>query len=1254
MFKIAEIANEHRSIVRSLARYEYESIAPLIAGFLTFPSYHANTLRLDIICHLACYACNGTRQADRDVLVYCAGRQLAESGLISLEDPVEDTFIGNIASHHGNFRLFRGIEESGDFWVESILKTFEEPDVPPAIQILGEQIRTLLRLSEAVVRRRGFNRYLFGGNEFLRRRLEIPQWRELTRASEAVAFSLHELAELKISLEHLNPFIFEPANRARLRDQTTGYSDLQRFPLARFGEKIVLAAPHAVTISVRRYAIERLSQDGLLEVFIAFAHSRQVEEWSGVLRRRFQLDEVDVSLPPQPAAVPPLYQTVMTFDRGKYAHVVFLDGNFEGQLSDGGEFDELTEEQQQALNEHLGKCAEVLRRQPHFNGGMTLITRGGLGRGFALALDTIPSNWHIVFAALPDWFAMGNLKGMSALRIWRMHEQQSWAKEHGLSIHNLNGVLNMFACWQANGWRLFQKEIPLANPHKILVVDTDFLTGIRKELYTRHDPHSCVGPDGVTWHRVQRKHPNADLNELEPTYAVPEAMRSGELIGSIEGERRNWWIVCRPSNLTDETRNLVYQLWDCVLNWMGRAAPQIEAFFPHAPKGDICVELDIIEPSVWKSEDDPTGLEPSLPMVESKKEGRKVLIRIPSGFKREFHVPENRAEQILVRNIIEGVIALFDLVITQEGMAALLVAIFPNQNARFFHVVRTERLVQMIANSRTSNCEFIPEESIIQSLIGVGAELGDVSPGGKIEGEKECTRYLQRVVDKFWERIESTLRTFDRKDVVKSCFLAIADLDRDREHWNMTARSQLALRRNPKKPFKSVANRHGERDSAHLANRILIETAMYSCQESGGTILPRAERLDLMADVLNMVVAANHRDAIAAGFMPAMVEVSPNGELDVSDEFYDSVMSPYTHAMVSNAFQESADKYEEWFFGYKRPDDKESSNRLDSLEKPFLDEFGLTVYDYVTVSYQIRRLAIAQNSLLFEFAQSEFITFLVEKCQLTEGKAHAYLQRFSLPPRSAWDRDLPPGCGVNDVWPWKFRRQLSLLTRPLVLIAAGSERRWVIYAPLAEQNASYLLEALTSAGFPAEKFRSKAMKQFIGELAAREGRRFNQKVANKIAQLGFVMEQEVLMSVLGVPATEGDFGDVDVLGWRAESPIIYVIECKRLRTAISVRDVVDRLEEYRGERDDSLGKHLRRLNWLRSRPAAVAAFTGIPASAITFRGLLVTDDVVPMQFFRGSAIAPEDVIPFDALEAALRVDTQFEVHSRSSDRERPE
>jgi hypothetical protein len=136
-------------------------------------------------------------------------------------------------------------------------------------------------------------------------------------------------------------------------------------------------------------------------------------------------------------------------------------------------------------------------------------------------------------------------------------------------------------------------------------------------------------------------------------------------------------------------------------------------------------------------------------------------------------------------------------------------------------------------------------------------------------------------------------------------------------------------------------------------------------------------------------------------------------------------------------------------------------------------------------------------------------------------------------------------------------------------------------------------------------------------------------------QLGYLTRREVSMSSLGVPASLGDFGDVDVLAWKSDHPGVLIIECKYLRRAKSVRDVVDRLDEFRGERDDYLAKHLRRLNWLKSNPATVAILTGIPDTSIQMKGMLITDDLVPMQFFDGSAVSPQHVVSFNQLAKGL-------------------
>jgi hypothetical protein len=1239
MIPIADLVKHHRGLVNELARYDYASVAPLVGGFLTLPNFHANTLRLDTLAQLACLTCAGKREADREMLVRCAGRHFVGSELIKMEDPVEDGFIGNIATAFGNFRVFRGIEESGDFWAERLLRPLEDSDCPEPLAPVIRHVSALLRLSDAVAERLNLRRYTAGSGE-LRRRLEIPQWRELTASARAVTFTSADLESLQVTKEALEPFIFNEENRSRLRTQTTGHTDFERFPIAQFGNDLVIAAPHTITASIRRFVVEHLQKSGFLGFFEMILHHRQVEDWFNTLRFDFRFTPVRVALPTPPESFPPIYQTVMTFDEGKYAHLVMLDGNVPGQLENAHDMDQVSNEQQDHFENHLIACSDLLKHLPNYSGGMTVITRGGVGRGLMMAYKKVPKDWEFIFAALPDWYTLAGCEDMSALRMWRMCRQMTWAENRGLVIHNVNGPLNLYACWRANGWRFLLREMPLANPRKMLGMEIDFLTSVRKEVDHSRDEHSCPSHDGATWMRLRRRYPKSrsERDRNAPMYVALAATREGQLLGVIESPVRIWWIAAKKTEDKREQNSVVFELWDCLLNWLGRGVAAIEKAFTPLPKSSIWIEIEFADLEKWAVDDTESLVEQvtARPSITVDVSGRKIVISIPAGFRNEFHFPDNRAERALVSKLIQGISEMAATTMSEPDLASLMTSIFRNTEARFFHVLRTNRFVQMLGEAGRPSPDFIPDEDLAQSLIGLTEEVGSTPSNGTVQGQVECLAYLEKVTNTLWERIEKQLRAFNRRAVVMRCLAASAELDKDEEHWNMTSRALLSLEENDKDVLEEADERRAKREAASLTGRLLAETAMYACPLTGGGPLPRAEHLELMAHMHNLISVANHRDAISGGFMRAVIHIFPNGELDVDDRFYASTMLPYSQAYFTKKFRSAAKNYERWFADYEAPDSPESEKLLSRLEQPFFGEFGITINQFTLIVGHLRKLALEQQNLLLEFDEPTFLQFLEREIGIGQESARRYLDRFSLPPRRAWDKDLPRGCVANDVWPWRFRRQLSLLMRPLILLSNDPEKRWLVYPHMMERSHAYVLYGLTESAFPTEHFQSKAMLQFCGEQANRQGNRFTHDVADHLEQLGFKTLRETRMSALGVPTSLGDFGDVDVVAWKAGSHVAFVIECKYLRTAASVRDVVDRLDEYRGERDDSLAKHLRRLNWLKSNPSHLCGLTGIPTTAIQSKGLLVTDSLVPMQFFSGSAISPDDVISFEQLASVFK------------------
>jgi len=310
----------------------------------------------------------------------------------------------------------------------------------------------------------------------------------------------------------------------------------------------------------------------------------------------------------------------------------------------------------------------------------------------------------------------------------------------------------------------------------------------------------------------------------------------------------------------------------------------------------------------------------------------------------------------------------------------LLDAIFPSLDARFFHVVQTENWAQILSDSVRGEPVFIPEEEHAQSLIGLAEAIGIASPDGIIKGQKFCIDYLQIAVDKLWEQIETRLRPFNRATVVKMCFNALAELEKDAEHWCMTARSQLAVHASQSEVLEVAEERCGKRDAAALVNRLLIETAMYACAIADGFPFPHSEHLEILAHMQNLVSTANHRDAISAGFMPAEIRVFPNGELDVDDKFYVSIMAPYVQAKFADKFQSWAGYYDSWFSDYQSEENPDAVETLRRLEEPFATEFGVTIDQLVSIPNSFGRHARKTNSLILEFNDAAIRSFLEAEC----------------------------------------------------------------------------------------------------------------------------------------------------------------------------------------------------------------------------------------------------------------------------------
>lgn len=1234
---LAELEETHKSLVRQLSRYSFDSTIKLLGGLLTFPEFHANTLRLEALLHLACANCYGNRIPNRDDLIKIVGEHLVVSPLAPMEDPVEDVFIGNVGTKFGNFRVFRGIEDAGHFWLERLLRPLPEP-IPEPIKKSIKQVGVILRLSEAVIERLQFARNTSGGGA-RSRRIVIPRWNDILSHAEALVFSHDDLRKMGIDIEDLIPFVLQPSMRKELKNQIIGHTELQRRPILQAEEGVILYSPNSVISCATRFFLERLEECGFIGVYETFLHMDQTQEWFSELRYGFGFEPESVELVPLPKNTPFAAQIVTSFDVGKYAHVLVVDGNVRATTKEYHGYDQFDEKQEEIIAKHLEDCASILRSLPNFSGGMTLISRTGTaGRGLMGQFKSPGSGWGVNFASLPDWHTLSRCEGMSALRLWRMTLQSNKAKSHGLMIQNFNGLLNLFSFWKHNGWRFMGRDLPFAHPQKYISLEIDFLRSTREDVSRLFDNHAYPSHDGTRWLQVRRKTARSFYKEdrEKPIYEVPEAIEEGTLVGLIKGRFQDLWVCMTDFGENSEERSVILEIWKCVMNWLGRANPLHERATAMSVKTSIYIQVQLLELPVWANDDPPLELSmESCPLMGIDESHRVVQIGLPASFKQRFHIPQNVAEVEMIAAVLEGIEQLNHSKISEETRKQLMYELFPNSDARFFHVLTSQNLAYALTNGKSDKSILIPEENHIQCLLGLAEEISNTPSNGIVAGKDACMNYLKQAVDILWARIELQLKNFNRDSVVKKCLTSLAFLEKADEQWTMTARSQLALQRDQNEVLRIAHDQRMERDGATLANRLLIETAMYACTAESNNELNTSDHLELLANLQTLVSVANHREAISEGFMDPKINIHPNGEPEVSDSFYAQCMTPYMNAKFGESFRSSADAYESWFSGFVPTPVAEPTEESDKLEKPFAIEFGLSIDKFIGIADEFASYALASQKLILVFEDSSFRTFLTDRCSLVAEQIDRFLNRFTLPIRRGWNRDFPKGTKDYDVYPWKFRRRLSLLMRPIIQAVIGSKRHWIVYPPGVSTSVHYTLYNISVGGFPVEHFESESMRIFWGDLANSEGHKFSNDVADEFEKCGFSVRREVSMKSLHVPDSEGDLGDIDVLAWKAGSQAVFLVECKRLRDARSVSEVVDRLKEFRGEIGDSLGKHLRRVDWVVKNSERIENFIGMQLGCAKVEILLVTNRLVPMQFFEGRLNASQ-IVTIGTLSECLK------------------
>lgn len=1211
--QIGKIRDEHPELIRLLGRLHPLKAASSFSGLLTQPDLQSNCLRLEVLVHLCVAECHGSKTPPASTVgqVFHA---IGSGPCGQAEDPAEDVFVSNVMSKRGNFRVLEGIWESGGFFLQRTVNMMERMPVEPPFQQFSASVYALLRLSDAVCDRAGLRRNQ-RGNAQPERAVPTKILDRMPRIRSLVRFSGIQLQELGIDPAQLAPFIFDPNQRQGLRSETIAHTSLERRPLAWDDDELVVLLPTAIGATVRRAFVERFGSGPNQPVCASelardygelFARTPLLGDKSGA-PIRFMSSEHGL-----------FASLAWEVDCGRHLHLLFfvdpLHGFEDGGLS--GEFSAFS-----ALADPIDEAIEPVyqhaRCSPDFRDGFTLLIGCGIGRNVSLWLNnTERKGWQLETISAPDFWTLSWTPKMKPLHLWRIFSARDALAKRGLGLYNANGLLNLVA-WSRHlaGHLVPHADVPDGwDGAGQLMIGQNSLLGLRAEVADAWDVHAERDQKGQWWPVRRAENPLVPGGPPQPVYAIDRGDRPRFAV--CPTRKRTWWTeLVLPADTDGE---LGYQRWKMVTTWLSRAAPVIDALVPGLPDGVIvwrcCFEADLasVDPAAA-----PLGLAEARESVQLACDVPTRLIELtlkPQFSQALFHV-ENIAEQALVDALLDGAIQLAEQPPSSEVRDAVKVKIVPDVHSRQSHVFIAQTFRDHIDALRDAHPTTISKYDDAYIKIGLGWRVRAPEEGSEVLGKEECIDFLNRLVSDLEAELCQSLKAFNRRHLVEALLSNYEQAAAQRDWWRRTASAQLALHSDKAAVLEAMARNEYKLNGVSQSTRIVIEAAVCESPSIGGSVPGDLDLTRLMALSSTLFAVGGWSDSIRWDVMTPRLIVRPLGDVHVHADFFDVVVDPFAKAASNQRFQDAAS-------GYGRNLEEPTgipTEEIDGLQEfsaAWEAEFGVSIDGMRRYIDELEDRGIDAQQFVFPLRMSE-LGALLGGAEMARTISELLL----LKRREAW-RTVPEGYRPIDRHPWRFRRRLSVLRRPLVQVEDGPDPIVLACPGLVREAFGYTVSNYYRGDFPDWQLGS-AMLAWRGRSRSKLGLQFNAQVAAALKSFGWRVEREIKLTKLLRQALDRNYGDIDVLAWDPAKGRILIIECKDVQYKKTPGEIAEQLSDFRGEmmtngKPDLLKKHLDRFAVVQTRADEACRFLSMPRGS-QIESHLVFKNPVPMQFVQSQA-----------------------------------
>ena len=1194
-FTFKEVASENNALVRNLAKYSPESAIPMITALLTLPKYQSICIRLETLATLAVVYCKG-RNLARTVDVSRWLHMIQQTRIVLADTAMRDVFVHLVRFEGRAYRVIGGNRVSTGFFLQRILDVVECMPDQECGALGKETVKALLVMSDQICARSGLYRYQADPDIVVQRisATDLPS-EEVLRSR--TTFSLEDLGKTGIDPKLLETLILDKQSQKEIRSQKFEANNLLRKQLHWSTEdRLCVTLPSALAVTIREYIVSSCIDQELVDEFDRLL----VTSYSRIMPTSLLLQ--DVELVPLQRVEPEdgCLVRVARIDQGYFVVLVFVCPTLFARQDDSFDMAKLLKDMFDYTFRSMSKeiISEVSSSTDFQRGRLVYVSCGWEQPNFDPATKELDPSWQIFHLSSADFDRLGYVEDMSLNDLWKILDWSDHVAEQGVELLYPRDLLSLVGCVQSpNSFFLLEDRLKLAELSRSgpsqLLYQINSLREVRRRSYQGHDTH-FVRDDGGEFHTIQRVYPfeESDETDLVPLYySLSDLVERDTLTSTFKGKFQIWTTLSITGTSNHSVEGNLNHLVNTCLERVGTTLD--EFIVDSSLDRRVCrVDLEFEDPL------DPTNVlvNPTADeltpycRIEYSQDVHSAQITFSAAFMAGYRIAENIAERVATRQFIEAVSSL--LGIPASHAESLKSKVVQNEDSQSIQSTPGHEIFDPIA------AYLLPHRIEHTSVEISTAELGlawraDDAVTGKISGKSACCEFLHLVVTRIGVDLIQELRLFNRTSTIEKLMLNIERADFDRSYMSTTTASTFGLRGNDNQAKNNRIKELSKIAEVIVSCRTLIEIAICTCSDGSNRVPADLDLSRLMAQVRTLIIYGGLSDAILFNILEPTVKISMLGQILTSNELEESILQPTFAQLHSDNFLAAAAEQDKHF--EPSPDVIDISQNIDKkFVKTWKQDMGFNLQQGRRIVDALMNLRISRKEMCFHISKQTYLSAL-KKVRISKRVATAFLNQFSMEPRSAW-LEPPEGFGIHDILPWVFGRKYSVLTRPVLKFPSSqSEETELILCPSAVKRAFTYVVGQAYRGRLHRTYFPNPNRWDSWLNIAQAEHTFTQQVSGKLKEIGWHVQTNLQLTTLLRKKLDQNYGEVDVLAWRNDKQEVLVVECKELAATRNLTERTSVLSQYQGEivdgKRDKLRKHLDRMEVLNENVSAVAEFT---------------------------------------------------------------